>query len=56
MGSISFRFFLSKSPIEFYIAAAGVGLVVGGIQALSRSTYSKFIPKTKDNLFSVFMM
>tara|TARA_B100001109_G_C18677908_1_gene387239 strand:+ start:55 stop:342 length:288 start_codon:yes stop_codon:yes gene_type:complete len=34
--------------MEFYIAAAGVGLVVGGIQALSRSTYSKFIPKTKD--------
>ena len=42
-----FAFFI-KSPIEFYIAAAGVGLVVGGIQALSRSTYSKFIPKTKD--------
>ena len=42
-----FAFFI-KSPMEFYIAAAGVGLVVGGIQALSRSTYSKFIPKTKD--------
>ena len=42
-----FAFFI-KSPMEFYIAAAGVGLVVGGVQALSRSTYSKFIPKTKD--------
>ena len=42
-----FAFFI-KSPMEFYIAAAGVGLVMGGIQALSRSTYSKFIPKTKD--------
>ena len=42
-----FAFFI-KSPMEFYFAAAGVGLVVGGIQALSRSTYSKFIPKTKD--------
>ena len=42
-----FAFFI-KSPVEFYIAAAGVGLVVGGIQALSRSTYSKFIPKTKE--------
>ena len=35
-------------PIHFYITAAFVGLVMGGIQALSRSTYSKMIPKTKD--------
>lgn len=33
----------------FYILAACVGLVMGGIQSLSRSTYSKFIPaETKD--------
>tara|TARA_R110002049_G_scaffold292208_1_gene476500 strand:- start:7409 stop:8740 length:1332 start_codon:yes stop_codon:yes gene_type:complete len=36
------------SPIDFYIAAGFVGLVMGGIQALSRSTYSKFIPDTID--------
>ncbi|MCW5517492.1 MFS transporter [Muriicola sp. Z0-33] len=36
------------SPLDFYIAAACVGVVMGGIQALSRSTYSKFIPETKD--------
>ena len=36
------------TPTEFYIAAAIVGLVMGGIQALSRSTYSKFLPETKD--------
>ncbi len=36
------------TPIDFYIAAGCVGIVMGGIQALSRSTYSKFIPKTKD--------
>mgnify|MGYP001576405687 FL=1 len=35
-------------PIEFYITAGFVGLVMGGIQALSRSTYSKFLPDTKD--------
>lgn len=35
-------------PIHFYIIAASVGLVMGGIQSLSRSTYSKLIPKTKD--------
>ncbi|MEH6747855.1 MAG: MFS transporter [Maribacter arcticus] len=36
------------TPIDFYIAAGCVGLVMGGIQALSRSTYSKFLPETKD--------
>lgn len=36
------------TPNDFYIAAGAVGLVMGGIQALSRSTYSKFIPETKD--------
>lgn len=36
------------TPNQFYITAAVVGLVMGGIQALSRSTYSKFLPQTKD--------
>jgi UMF1 family MFS transporter len=36
------------TPMDFYIAAACVGLVMGGIQALSRSTYSKFLPETTD--------
>lgn len=35
-------------PIHFYFIAGSVGLVVGGIQSLSRSTYSKLLPKTKD--------
>jgi UMF1 family MFS transporter len=35
-------------PIQFYITAAVVGVVFGGIQALSRSTYSKMLPKTED--------
>lgn len=35
---------------HFYILASVVGLVMGGVQALSRSTYSKFIPQeTKDH-------
>ena len=34
---------------QFYAIAASVGLVMGGIQSLSRSTYSKLIPEeTKD--------
>ncbi len=37
------------TPNDFYMAAFFVGLVMGGIQSLSRSTYSKFIPSdTKD--------
>jgi UMF1 family MFS transporter len=36
------------TPMDFYVAAGIVGLVMGGIQALSRSTYSKFIPETRD--------
>ena len=35
-------------PWEFYALAALVGLVMGGIQSLSRSTYSKMLPPTKD--------
>ncbi|MBU3822345.1 MFS transporter [Flavobacteriaceae bacterium XHP0103] len=36
------------TPTDFYIAAGFVGIVMGGIQALSRSTYSKFLPETTD--------
>lgn len=40
--------FFIHSPMEFYITAGFVGLVMGGIQSLSRSTYSKFLPETED--------
>ena len=40
--------FFITSPVQFYATAGFVGLVMGGIQALSRSTYSKFLPETKD--------
>lgn len=36
------------TEIHFYILASLVGLVMGGIQSLSRSTYSKLMPDTKD--------
>lgn len=45
---ICFGAYFVYEPIEFYITAAAVGLVMGGIQSLSRSTYSKFLPETKD--------
>lgn len=40
--------FFVYTPIQFYITAAVVGLVMGGVQALSRSTYAKFLPETDD--------
>jgi len=36
------------SQTEFYILAACVGLVMGGIQSMSRSTYAKLLPVTHD--------
>jgi UMF1 family MFS transporter len=38
-----------KTPLHFYIVAGIVGFVMGGIQSLSRSTYSKFLPETQDH-------
>ena len=35
-------------PMHFYIMATVAGFVMGGIQALSRSTYSKLLPETED--------
>ena len=40
--------FFIHTPQEFYFIASFVGLVMGGLQALSRSTYSKFLPETED--------
>ncbi len=42
-------YFIPKGAIvQFYILGACVGFVMGGIQSLSRSTYSKLMPETKD--------
>lgn len=40
--------YFMKTPLQFYIAATFVGLVMGGIQSVARSTYSKFLPETED--------
>ena len=46
-------YFINKesgsAEMQFYIMAAMVGLVMGGIQALSRSTYAKLLPPTEDH-------
>lgn len=43
-----------QSAAQFYILAVLVGLVMGGIQSLSRSTYSKFIPEKTSDTASFF--
>jgi MFS transporter, UMF1 family len=46
--------FFVTTPIQFYFIAGFVGLVMGGIQSLSRSTYSKFIPENTSDTASFF--
>lgn len=46
--ALCFYGYFVETPTQFYITAMFVGLVMGGIQALSRSTYSKFLPETTD--------
>ena len=47
MGICAWAYFV-YNPFPFYCLAGTVGLVMGGIQSLSRSTYSKLMPPTKD--------
>lgn len=47
MGLCFYAYFM-ETPMQFYTAAGLVGLVMGGIQSLGRSTYSKLLPATED--------
>ena len=42
------RAFYIHTPFEFYLIAGFVGMVMGGLQSLSRATYSLYLPETKD--------
>jgi UMF1 family MFS transporter len=42
------------SELQFYALAAVIGLIMGGIQSLSRSTYSKFLPQDSPDHTSFF--
>ncbi len=46
-------FFCATKP-QFYIIAATVGLVMGGIQSMSRSTYSKLLDEGEEDTTSYF--
>ncbi|WP_418638851.1 MFS transporter [Winogradskyella sp.] len=46
--ALCFYAYFMETALQFYIAAGFVGLVMGGVQSLARSTYSKFLPQTED--------
>jgi UMF1 family MFS transporter len=48
--------YYTYTVMQFYMVAFTVGMVMGGIQSLSRSTYSKLLPETTDtaSYFSFF--
>lgn len=46
--ALCFYAYFMVTPFQFYVAAGCVGLVMGGVQSLARSTYSKFLPETED--------
>ncbi|NOT38058.1 MAG: MFS transporter [Saprospiraceae bacterium] len=43
-----------QTHFQFYFLAAAVGMVIGGIQALSRSTFAKLIPKDRNDITCFF--
>lgn len=43
-----------QNAFQFYFIAAAVGTVMGGIQSLSRSTYSKLLPAKTEDTASYF--
>lgn len=53
VGICTYGYFV-HTPMQFYVTAGFVGLVMGAIQSLSRSTYSKFIPSGSVDTASYF--
>ncbi len=51
---ICFSAYFTTDKFYFYVLAGMVGLVMGGIQSLSRATYSKIIPEKDHNITSYF--
>jgi len=47
-GVVCLYAYFIKSPMQFYMIAGLVGLLMGGTQPITRATFSLFIPKTND--------
>jgi UMF1 family MFS transporter len=52
--AICFGAYHIENEQQFYALAVVVGLVMGGIQSISRSTYSKFLPENTPDTASFF--
>ncbi len=52
--SICVSAYFIEEKYQFYVLASFVGLVMGGIQSLSRSTYSKLMPEKTQDVSSYF--
>ncbi|WP_439697342.1 MFS transporter [Mucilaginibacter sp. AW1-7] len=46
--------YFTTTDTQFYLVAVVVGLVMGGIQSMSRSTYSKYLPENIPDTASFF--
>ncbi len=46
---ICFGAYFVQTANQFYAVGMGLGFVMGAVQSLSRSTYSKMLPKTEDH-------
>ncbi|HEY0244088.1 MAG TPA: MFS transporter [Mucilaginibacter sp.] len=53
IGACIAAYFIANAT-QFYFLAAVVGLIMGGIQSLSRSTYSKYLPQNIPDTASFF--
>ncbi len=51
---ICFLAYSVHGNLEFYLLAGAVGFVMGGIQSLSRSTFSKMLPEEENDKASYF--
>jgi MFS transporter, UMF1 family len=55
IAALVYAYVFLQTGRDFFILAAVIGLVLGGTQALSRSVYSKIIPKDKEaEYFSLY--
>ncbi|PWK79108.1 UMF1 family MFS transporter [Mucilaginibacter oryzae] len=51
---VCFCAYLITNSVQFYVAAVIIGVAMGGVQSLSRSTYSKYLPENIPDTASFF--
>ena len=51
---ITIMAYFTANAMQFYVLASVVGLVMGGVQSLSRSTFAKLLPENTPDTASYF--